>query len=125
MGMRTYTVTYRLPNEWKLPKWEPRARRGVFLGISKRHSSKVPQVLNLSTGAISPQYHIVYDNYFQMVLSTEVDVPQSWENLFTYSSQHWFEEKDLDEEVADRLDVSLENRIKISENKKSSVQSQS
>ena len=37
--------------------------------------------------------------------------------------QRWFEEEDFDEEVANRLDVSLENRMMTSENKKSSVQS--
>ena len=114
MGMPTYTVTYHLQNGQKPPKWEPRARRGVFLGISKTHSSNFPQVLHLSTGALSPQYHIVFDD----VSSTEL----SWENLFTYSS----EEKDLNEEVVDRLDhrldVSLEDRI--SENRNSSVKSQ-
>ena len=117
-GCPTYTLNYCFQNGQKLPKWELRARRGIFLGISKRHSSNVPQVLHLSTGAISPQYHVVFDDYFQTVSSTEVDVPQSWENLFTYSTQHWFEEEDFNEEVADWLDVSLENRMKISENKR-------
>ncbi len=84
-GCPTYTLNYRLQNGQKIPKWEPRARRGVFLGISKQHSSNVPQVLHLSTGAILPQYHIVFDDFFQTVSSTEVDVPQSWENLFNYS----------------------------------------
>ena len=116
-GCPTYTITNRLQNGQKIPKWEPRARRGIFLGISKQHSSNVPQVLHLSTGAIMPQY-----DYFQTVSSTEVDVPQSWENLFNYSSQRWFEEDDLDEDVAEKLDASLENRV--SEDKKSSVKSQ-
>ena len=117
-GCPTYTLDYRLQGQI-LPKWEPRARHGVFLGISKNHSSNVPQVLHLSTGAISPQYHIVFDDYFQTVSSTEVDVPQSWEKLSTYSTQLWFEEEDFNEEVSDRLDVLLENRMR-----KSSVQSQ-
>ena len=56
---------YLLQNGQKLPKWEPCAQCGVLLGISKQHSSNIPQVLHLSTGAISPQYHVVFDNYFQ------------------------------------------------------------
>ena len=123
-GCPTYTLNYCLQNGQKLHKWEPRARRSVFLSISKRHSLNVLQVLHLSTGAISPQYHVVFDDYFQTMSSTEVDVPQSWENLFTYSTQRWFEEDVFNEEVANRLDVLLENCMKISENKKSSVQSQ-
>ena len=76
-GCPTYTLNYHLQNGQKLPKWEPCARRGVFLGIFKKHSSMVLQVLHLSTGAISPQYHVVFGDYFQTVSSTEVDVPQS------------------------------------------------
>ena len=59
-----------------------------------------------------------------MVSSTEVDVPQSWENLFTYLSQRWFDDEDLNEEVTDRLNVTLEKRLSFSEKKKSSLQSQ-
>ena len=93
-GCPTYTLKCHLQNGHKLPKWEPHAWCGIFLGISKQHSSKAPQVLHLSTGAISLQYHVVFDDYFQTVLLTEVNIPQSWENLFTYLSQHWFDDKD-------------------------------
>ena len=123
-GCRIYTLNYHLQNGQKVPKWELCAPRGIFLGISKRHSSNVPQVLHLSTGAIPPQYHVVFDDYFQTVSSTEVDVSQSWKNLFTYLTQQWFDEEDLNEEVSDRLDVSLENRMNVLENGKSSAQSQ-
>ena len=45
--------------------------------------------------------------------------------MFTYSTQSWFDDEDLNEEVADWLDVTLEKRLDVSEKKKkSSVQSQ-
>ncbi len=44
--------------------------------------------------------------------------------MFTYSSQCWFDDDNLNEDVADRLDVTLENRMNILEKKNSSVQSQ-
>ena len=108
-GCPTYTLNYCLQNGQKLPKWELRAQRGIFLGISKQHSSNITQLLHLSSGIISPQYHVVFDNYFQMVSSTEVNVPQSWESVFTYLSQCWFDDEDLNEDVANRLNVTLEN----------------
>eukprot|EP00957_Ditylum_brightwellii_P076868 5842871-Ditylum_brightwellii.AAC.1 len=44
------------------PKWNPRARAGVYLGHSPVHAGNVALVLNLQTGHVSPQYHIVFDN---------------------------------------------------------------
>ena len=35
-----------------IPKWDPRSQRGVNMGFSKMHSTKVALVLNLLTGSI-------------------------------------------------------------------------
>lgn len=51
----------------KIPKWEPRTRRGMFLGLSKVHASSVPMILNLTTGRISAQFHVVLDDWFGTV----------------------------------------------------------
>ena len=56
------------------PEWEPRARTGVYLGHSPAHAGNVASVLNLTTGNVSPQYHVVFDNEF-----TTVDYPESEE----------------------------------------------
>ena len=60
---------YRLKK--KLPRWQPRSRRGVFVGFSTLHSSEVSLVLNLQTGSITPQYHVVFDDCFSTVSSVE------------------------------------------------------
>ena len=49
------------------PKWEPRARAGIYLGHSPVHAGNVALVLNLQTGHVSPQYHIVFDDEFTTV----------------------------------------------------------
>ena len=46
-GCPTYTLNYCLQNGQKRPKWELRAWRGVFLGISKKHSSNVLDITNV------------------------------------------------------------------------------
>jgi hypothetical protein len=51
----------------KLPRWQPRSRRGVKLGLSLQHSSEVHLVLNLQTGSIDTQYHVVFDDQFTTV----------------------------------------------------------
>ena len=46
---------------------------GQFLGFSDEHSSLETNVLNLSTGYISPQFHLVFDDLFETVLQNKDD----------------------------------------------------
>ena len=55
------------------PKWEPRARAGVYLGHSPSHAGNVALVLNLQTGHVSPQYHLVFDDDFSTVPYLDFD----------------------------------------------------
>jgi len=45
-----------------MKKWEHKARIGVCLGQSPRHSKKVALVLNLQTRHVSPQFHCQCDD---------------------------------------------------------------
>ena len=65
-----------------IPKWNPRSNAGVYLGHSPQHSSDVALVLNLNTGLVSPQYHVVFDDTFSTVeyLRSKKE-PTNWENL--------------------------------------------
>ena len=56
-----------MANNEKLPKWEPKARRGVCLGSSPAHTSNVPLVLTLKTGYVTLEYHVVFDDCFSTV----------------------------------------------------------
>jgi len=49
------------------PKWSERSRVGVCLGHSSQHSSTVALILNPTTGHVSPQFHIVFDDLFETV----------------------------------------------------------
>ena len=66
-GCPVYVLDQRLQDSKKVPKLSMRSRRGIYLGISKHHSSTVNLVLNPETGVISPQYHCVYDDTFRTV----------------------------------------------------------
>jgi hypothetical protein len=66
-GCPTYVLDPKLQDGHKLPKWNPRSRRGQFLGYSKEHSSTIGLILNLRTGYMTPQFHVVYDDLFQTV----------------------------------------------------------
>ena len=55
------------------PKWNLRARLGMCVEFSQVHSSLVPLVLNICTGKISPQYHVLFDDKFSTVNSLPSD----------------------------------------------------
>ena len=62
-----YVLDPKLQDGKKLPKWVPRARCGQFLGISPDHASSIGLIRNLTTGKISCQFHVVYDDWFSSV----------------------------------------------------------
>jgi hypothetical protein len=84
-GCPVYVLDPTLQDGKKLPKWKPRARRGLYVGVSPIHSSTVGRVLNLNTGHVSDQYHCVYDDLFSTVNSPEGG-PFGIDN---FSVQHW------------------------------------
>ena len=40
-------------------KWDPKSHAGIYLDHSPCHAGTVSLVLNLSTGLISPQFHLI------------------------------------------------------------------
>jgi hypothetical protein len=70
-GCPAYVLDPKLQDGKKLPKWTPRSRRGKYLGPSPKHSTVVGRILNLRTGSISPQFHVVYDDLFSSVPNAE------------------------------------------------------
>ena len=71
-GCPTYVLDPKLQDGKKLPKWQACARRGQFLGISPDHSSTIGRILNLRSGFISPQYHVIYDHLFGVGANSSV-----------------------------------------------------
>ena len=64
-GSPVYVLDSRLQSGRSLPKWRTKARIGIYLGTSPRHSRKVALVLNMMTGHVSPQFHVVFDDLFE------------------------------------------------------------
>ncbi len=85
-GCPAYVLEPTLQDGRKLPKWQPRSRRGQFVGWSPLHSSKVALIRNLVTGRISPQFHVVFDDWFETVhCDSENDAPAEWDVIVTNS----------------------------------------
>jgi hypothetical protein len=85
-GCPVYILEPKLRDGHKIPKWEPRSRRGQFMGISPNHASSVHLVRNLQTGSITPQFHLVFDDFFETVFSKGEQEPDVWPELVTFQS---------------------------------------
>ena len=72
-GCPTYVLTNELAAGKHIPKWFKRARVGLYLGQSPQHARSVALVLNISTGLVSPQFHVAFDDLFETV-GTKEDV---------------------------------------------------
>ena len=81
-GCPCYVLDPKLQDGHNLPKWKPWSRRGMFVGFSPRRSSLVHLVLNTRTGKISPQFHVVFDDWFTSVLS--VDAEDAFEQSMSF-----------------------------------------
>ena len=89
-GCPVYVLDPRLQDGKNLPKWHKHPRQGMYLGVSSQHSSTVGLVLNLNSGAISPQYHLVYDKLFTSVHghpTSPVFDEASWRQLLTLGGE--------------------------------------
>ena len=53
------------------------------MGFSNMHSTQVGLVLNLLTGSISPQFHVVFDEMFSTVMIITAAEPEVWIRLVT------------------------------------------
>ena len=83
-GCPTYVLEPKLQKPGiKMPKWDPKSQRGVNMGFSNMHSTHVGLVLNLLTGSISPQYHVLFDEMFSIVMSGTAAYPEVWIRLVT------------------------------------------
>eukprot|EP00978_Attheya_sp_CCMP212_P035308 scaffold152839_cov109-Attheya_sp.AAC.1 len=66
-GCPTYALNNKLQGGKSIPKWQERARVGIYLGLSPQHSRSVALVLSLTTGLVSPQFHVEFDDLFETV----------------------------------------------------------
>jgi len=61
----------------------------MFVGLSRINASKIPVVLDLTSGAITAQFHVVFDDLFTTVPSIvreDEQPPDHWEQLWLENS---------------------------------------
>ena len=45
-------------------KWKSRSQVGIYLGLSPVHAKNIALVLDRTTGYVSPQFHVAFDEHF-------------------------------------------------------------
>ena len=91
-GCPTYVLDPQLQNGAKIPRWTPRSRRGVYMGVSTRYATSAPLVLNLRSGSITSQHHCIFDDWFTTTTADSDSIPDfsssPWDSLF--DTRYWY-----------------------------------
>ena len=103
-GCPVYVLDKRMIDGKKIPRWKPRSERCMYMGVCPNHSHHVPTVLNIRTGAITSQYHVVFDDWFSTVPSSPSEIPNfnsdDWKKLFGDSKYQYHEDNDDSDELS-------------------------
>ena len=102
-GCPVYVLDKTIQDGKKLPRWKPRSTRQIYVGMSPKHASSVPLCLNPETGAITPQFHVVFDDTFSTIATSIEDLPDfssdEWAKLFGDSTyQYILDDDDVDDD---------------------------
>jgi Reverse transcriptase (RNA-dependent DNA polymerase) len=85
-GVPVYVLDNKAQAGFKLNKWAAKARIGIYLGKSPRHSRSIALVLNPQTGHVSPQFHVKFDDVFETVKGVMDELHGRWKVLCGFTS---------------------------------------
>jgi hypothetical protein len=66
-------------------KWVRRSRVAIYLGLSPQHARSDALVLSLTTGYVSPQFHLKFDNFFETVQESKSLPLSDWQRLSCFT----------------------------------------
>jgi hypothetical protein len=104
-GCPMYVLEKKLADGRKIGKWQARSEQMMHMGFSPKHASTVPLGLNLDTGSITPNWNVVFDDWFATVGSTVEELPDfnspEWSELFGDATHcQPFDDEDDDDDAA-------------------------
>ena len=92
-GVPSWVLDPQLQDGHRLPKFSRRSHCGMYLGSSPVHSDTIGRILNLKTGHVSPQFHVVYDEKFATAVGHRNAEPPSdkvWNDLLDFGGHSDF-----------------------------------
>ena len=120
-GCPVYCLAKAMHDGKKLPRWKPRSHRTMNMGLSSKHASTVPLVLNLDSGYINSQFNIVFDDWFATVVASFETLPDlnspEWSQMFGDSTTFHFryddDDADVDDEEPDLTEAQARSRTAV------------
>ena len=73
-GYSVYILDSQLLNRFKIPRFNTQSRQNIYMDISPLHASSVKIILNPNINQLSPQYHCVYNNYFETIIFSKISL---------------------------------------------------
>ena len=80
-GCPVYALNSKLQSGTSIPKWDSRARLGIYLGPSPNHARSVSLVMDPNSGLVSPQFHVYHDDFFETVGGNNPKTVSLWQKL--------------------------------------------
>ena len=109
-GCPVYVLDKKISDGKKLPRWKPRSERQKMMGLSDTHATTAPLVLNFSSGSITPQFHVMFDDWFATVQSTVGEIPDftqdEWYKLFGDSTYQYHSADEQDDTDSNKPETS-------------------
>ena len=87
-----------------------RSTTGIFMGFSRTHSSTISLALNINTGSVTPQFHVIHDELFTTIHNFGTHNLEELYDKLSIISCHNDYEPDIDDFGKDipALSVSIE-----------------
>ena len=80
-GVPAYVLNAQLQDGHKLPRFNKKKQQGVFVGPSPMHANTVGLIYSPRTHHVSPQFHVIYDDYFETVPNDRDNPPPNWDDI--------------------------------------------
>ena len=84
------------------------------MGVLVNHATSVPLALNISTRSITPQFHIIFDDWIVTVSSSSTDTPDfssdDWHKMFGESRYEYIIDEEDELNSSDHHDTLLSNQ---------------
>jgi hypothetical protein len=91
-GCPSYVLHKDLQDGHKVSKWNAHSWQGVYVGHSSCHSGSIPLMYNTKTMHISPQYHVIYDEFFRTATGPLLTSPDEYLDRLYHSTARWMYE---------------------------------
>jgi hypothetical protein len=115
-GCPVFALHHALTGGKSIPRWDPRSRIGLYLGLSPSHACNVHLVLSLTAGLVSPQFHCRFDDLFEKCKYgvSDMGISSTWQCLAGFKHANGDPWIQPDQRLLSRAPVSKMRKILLS-----------